>query len=140
MVKRFQGPPAAMQKVQAPRMQIAPGGHTGQATYIVVIKNNRFFCQAVEVWSWDFPAPVTCERVSVEGVEEDKNGFHERLGRLTKHHASTELIFDQIELFELLFDLNEVFQPKAFACFRNGRGPWLNGQGVQAAAYGTTSA
>ncbi len=84
MVERLKRPPAAMEKIQAPRLDVASSRHAGQTAHEVPIEHNRARSESVEVRRSRRSRLVAGQRMPVQRIEQEENDFHDNpevLGR-----------------------------------------------------------
>ncbi len=76
LVERFQCPPAAVKKIEPPRVQVPTRRHARQAADIVRIKRDCPFREADRIRRMYVRAAVTLQRSAIERIEHDEDYAH----------------------------------------------------------------
>ena len=78
VVKRLQGPPAAVQEIITPRMQFSPCRHTRHAPRITVLELNASLRKPAEIRRQRPAASIWLKVFSVQGIIHDHDRLHNR--------------------------------------------------------------
>ena len=78
IVERLKRTPAAMQKRQMPGQHVAPRRHAGHRADIMAVIDPRPRRQPVEIRRRNAGAAIGRQHVTVQRIEQDKDGFHGR--------------------------------------------------------------